>query len=606
MHETHSGSIVIHTPVLGNKELKIISPGGYKCRECPNSFTTAYYLQKHLIELHTPREENLGKVICRICGKRFLYPKLLQQHVAITHERKRQHVCQHCGKQYMRRTGLRRHWISYHPEEVPQCKVVKWLKDGCEVCGKKLTTELGYKQHMKRHSGIRNYCCAECGETFVMKEHLRNHERRHTQDFIFKCPICGVRYTNEGTLHNHLYRYQIHGKLYKKYKRNELVCMDEESVNYAQIREQKKKLAMASKVKLKLKSKKDEQVSKWIKKAKSLVKTETKGKPVASVVQMNFGSNLNGGTDKIAVFCGPFDNIPTVEAIPGPTETVSVDETPHTSTLQENHPKKVQTERYGSSFGENQIAVEALINVCPTESTSEKNSESQHVDTFHKSFSNFIKLTDFNRQNKADKTTVQDEADEKTVFMKYPGKVNLEAGSELGELDNESVKGNESQAGWSTVLQSTESGMIEILPVEQTMADEVDEVEQVGQGQDSAEIHLAAANTDTNMGSLHSIHSEVLAIPQIAENNTEVNEAAKTSGTGQTGTETMTSTGASSNEVIDPVVAGECGSSFAGSVDVGGDDAVAHNVKTRSPPVQYYLQVGNHLIQVSKHFTPIP
>ena len=72
-------------------------------------------------------------------------------------------------------------------------------------CVATFKTQLGYKRHLKRHSGIYQYYCPYCkkglGGTRHGKEHLRTD---HTGRFGFHCVTCSKAFSSIHLLTTHL------------------------------------------------------------------------------------------------------------------------------------------------------------------------------------------------------------------------------------------------------------------------------------------------------------------------------------------------------------------------------------------------------------------
>ncbi|XP_073963773.1 uncharacterized protein isoform X5 [Choristoneura fumiferana] len=108
-----------------------------KCPKCPESFSTQYLRQKHLIEVH-----NSG------------------------------HKCSYCGKLFTRNSFMRDHIRRTHLKE----KNVE-----CSICNMKFFNNILLRRHMVKHSGEKNFHCDICGERFFWRKSLRTHMSRHNK-----------------------------------------------------------------------------------------------------------------------------------------------------------------------------------------------------------------------------------------------------------------------------------------------------------------------------------------------------------------------------------------------------------------------------------------
>ncbi|XP_063050377.1 zinc finger protein 271-like [Engraulis encrasicolus] len=70
----------------------------------------------------------------------------------------------------------------------------------CNVCGKKLAHATGLRNHLKIHSGEKPHACAQCGKTFIKKENLHAHEKCHSEDRPYACTQCDKMFKTKGVL----------------------------------------------------------------------------------------------------------------------------------------------------------------------------------------------------------------------------------------------------------------------------------------------------------------------------------------------------------------------------------------------------------------------
>ncbi|CAH1408246.1 unnamed protein product [Nezara viridula] len=82
----------------------------------------------------------------------------------------------------------------------------------CSVCGKKLSSSVALKSHLKTHSGIKSFCCEYCGVLYSTKQNLMAHLLRiHNinADSTRSCEICGKQFFRKCAFDTH---YLIHLK----------------------------------------------------------------------------------------------------------------------------------------------------------------------------------------------------------------------------------------------------------------------------------------------------------------------------------------------------------------------------------------------------------
>lgn len=118
----------------------------FRCEECGANFKTANCLKNHS-RLHL----NIF-FYCDLCSRKFKGKHELRCHIDAVHLKKKDHVCQLCGKAFSRDKTLRQHLL-YHTNER---KIV------CEICGFKTINQPKMTRHLKSHSGQRDYACNIC------------------------------------------------------------------------------------------------------------------------------------------------------------------------------------------------------------------------------------------------------------------------------------------------------------------------------------------------------------------------------------------------------------------------------------------------------------
>lgn len=82
-------------------------------------------------------------------------------------------------------------------------------KTKCEECGKVLSIRY-LQEHMKIHTGNKDFQCAACGKQFVSRERLKRHNVRHYGEAKYKCDLCPKAYTRSDKL---LYHRRTHDVL---------------------------------------------------------------------------------------------------------------------------------------------------------------------------------------------------------------------------------------------------------------------------------------------------------------------------------------------------------------------------------------------------------
>jgi len=166
----------------------------YTCPEnCGKSFYSKHGLYFHYKMHHQP----INEFICEICAKSFKQSHLLQEHIDAKHGGVR-YKCKYdgCGNQYDTISGLKKHIISIH-----ECKIVP-----CEYCGEFFRTGFSLYQHIRINHKERKFVCEYegCDKKFVIKTHYRDHLKMHTGNKDFICNLCDARYHKKRNLDRHI------------------------------------------------------------------------------------------------------------------------------------------------------------------------------------------------------------------------------------------------------------------------------------------------------------------------------------------------------------------------------------------------------------------
>jgi transcription elongation factor Elf1 len=73
------------------------------------------------------------KLNCEYCGKVFVHPTKLKEHVAVIHTREYPWACRVCGRQYRAAANWRMHEKKSHPEEYAKLLKPNYLKSNEEI-----------------------------------------------------------------------------------------------------------------------------------------------------------------------------------------------------------------------------------------------------------------------------------------------------------------------------------------------------------------------------------------------------------------------------------------------------------------------------------------
>ena len=138
----------------------------FKCCHCSKRFVTYNSLIKHKNRIHV--EEKPLKKACELCGKIYLDPKSLKQHVEQVHKRSITLHCFECKFIFSSKYALNRHVRQVHQKHQDYV---------CTQCNKHFTQQSNLKQHMLIHIGAKPFFCKQkgCQAAFTTKQCLQRH-----------------------------------------------------------------------------------------------------------------------------------------------------------------------------------------------------------------------------------------------------------------------------------------------------------------------------------------------------------------------------------------------------------------------------------------------
>lgn len=103
------------------------------------------------------------------------------------------HICDHCGKSFVRSKEYVEHRRT-HTGERPF---------HCEICGRGFSRFRSVTAHRRQHTGERPFVCDICAKQFFTSGELLKHRRYHSGERLYRCSICGKEFLRCGEYTDH-------------------------------------------------------------------------------------------------------------------------------------------------------------------------------------------------------------------------------------------------------------------------------------------------------------------------------------------------------------------------------------------------------------------
>ncbi|KRT78994.1 zinc finger protein, partial [Oryctes borbonicus] len=174
----------------------------FRCPVCDKTFSIWRVCSLHMWKCH---EIDVGLLSCVICNYKTLSPYKLWPHM-LTHDEKRQCLCNECGKSFKQYTQLRNHQVLHlaNTEDAPN-----WVcQQRCDICGNIFSDTKSLKKHIQGvHNKFKPYVCNICGHKTARKAMLELHLRQHTGEKPYQCQLCPYRTGDHNSLRRHFMRH---------------------------------------------------------------------------------------------------------------------------------------------------------------------------------------------------------------------------------------------------------------------------------------------------------------------------------------------------------------------------------------------------------------
>lgn len=124
---------------------------------------------------HDNNNARKRQLLCDTCGRDFKSKSNFRRHLRI-HTGEKPYICYFCGKTFIQNIHLTIHMRRAHTREKPYV---------CKTCGKGFIASNELKSHMMTHSAERPFSCSQCKKTFKRRDHMTLHlKTNHRESFV--------------------------------------------------------------------------------------------------------------------------------------------------------------------------------------------------------------------------------------------------------------------------------------------------------------------------------------------------------------------------------------------------------------------------------------
>ena len=148
----------------------------YTCPKCGIKKTSVQSINDHYKQRHE-------KVTCKISDKSFTTLNTRDKHM-YTHESKKRHVCNQCGKEFPFASMLKDHKDQHTKDKRYPC----WWPG----CKRGFSYSWDLKKHIKMHKNEKKpEKCTHCDYSNPDPWNLKQHMQTHIDETPHKCKFCG-------------------------------------------------------------------------------------------------------------------------------------------------------------------------------------------------------------------------------------------------------------------------------------------------------------------------------------------------------------------------------------------------------------------------------
>ncbi|XP_049284210.1 zinc finger protein 665-like isoform X1 [Anopheles funestus] len=208
----------------------------FRCKLCPQQYTTLYLMARHLERLHNvtlDRARNKLQYVqnttkherryrCNYCDQKYVNPTCLKKHI-LKHgpDGRLMCKCSCCDEYFMTQEEAHQHALDQHRDRL-ECEVCQKLfkkpeqvlrhtryshsterkarnKYMCSQCSKKFPSKIALSDHERAECGKSPiYPCDKCDKRFSSFSSLKMHHTVHENQLPFVCSFCGKKFRTKG------------------------------------------------------------------------------------------------------------------------------------------------------------------------------------------------------------------------------------------------------------------------------------------------------------------------------------------------------------------------------------------------------------------------